>query len=150
VSYGRLHSPEQLEPDVNVDRTTASAMVAGGDEDRRWAATLAWGQNRKRPGGPRIAYLLEGAKQVGAKHTLFARAEYAAKDELFQEADPRHGTVYGVGVIEGGYRYDVWSAGHLRAGLGVLGTISFVPSSIQDVYGENPASWMLFTRIALR
>ena len=26
VSYGRLHSPEQLEPDVNQDRITASAM----------------------------------------------------------------------------------------------------------------------------
>jgi hypothetical protein len=150
VSYGRLHSPEQLEPEVNVDRTTASAMAAGGDEDRRWAATLAWGQNRNRPGPILDAFLLEGAAVVHTKHTFFARGEYAEKNELFDPADPRSGSVYEVGAIEGGYRYDVWSAGHLRVGLGALGTISFVPSSIQDVYGENPASWMLFTRIALR
>ena len=29
VSYGRLQSPEQLEPDVDQERTTASAMVDG-------------------------------------------------------------------------------------------------------------------------
>ena len=125
-------------------------MVAGGDEDRRWAATLAWGQNRNRPGPILDAFLLEGAAELHTKHTIFARGEYAEKNELFDPADPRGASVHEVGVIEGGYRYDVWSAGHLRAGLGVLGTISIVPSSIQDVYGENPASWMLFTRIALR
>jgi hypothetical protein len=53
-------------------------------------------------------------------------------------------------VLEAGYRYDFWRAGPVRTGLGVLGTISFVPSSIRDVYGDSPASWMLFTRIALR
>ena len=36
ASYGRIHSPEQLEPDVNQDRVTASAMYDGtwGDTGR--------------------------------------------------------------------------------------------------------------------
>lgn len=149
ASYGRLHSPEQLEPDVNVDRTTASAMVAGGEGERHWAATLAWGRNRNRPGPILDGVLLEGAASRG-KNTVFARGEYAEKNELFDHDDPRHGSVYEAGVIEAGYRYDFWRAGPVRTGLGVLGTISVVPSSIQDVYGDNPVSWMLFTRIALR
>ena len=132
-----------------MDRVTASAMVAGGEGDRRWAATLAWGRNRNRPGAILDAVLLEGAASR-AKHTVFARGEYAEKNELFDHGDPRHGSVYDVGVVEGGYRYDFWGAGSLKAGLGLLGTISFVPSSIQDAYGDTPASWMLFTRIALR
>ena len=149
VSYGRLHSPEQLEPGVNVDRITASAMVAGGAEEHRWAATAAWGRNENRPGPILDALTAEGAAQLGAKHTVFARAEYAQKNELFQESDPRHGSIYDVGEILGGYRFDAWRAGHATAGLGILGSLSFTPSSIQDAYGDRPAAWMLFTRIAL-
>src|SRR5438093_449457 len=50
VSYGRLNSPEQLEPEVDVDRTTASAMYAGEWTGGRWETTVAWGRNRNRPG----------------------------------------------------------------------------------------------------
>ena len=150
VSYGRLHSPEQLEPEVDVDRTTASAMVAGGDEGRRREAMLAWGQNRNRPGAHLDAFTLEGAAELKPRHMVFARGEMVEKDELFAEGEPRHGNVYDVGVVEGGYRFEVWQSTHVTAGLGGLGTISFVPSSIQDAYGDRPASWMLFTHIALR
>jgi hypothetical protein len=149
-SYGRLHSPEALEPDVDVDRTTASAMVAGGGEGKRREAMLAWGQNRNRPGAILDAFTLEAAAEVRPRHTVFARGEMAEKDELFAEGEPRHGNVYDVGVVEGGYRFDVWQSTHVTAGVGGLGTISFVPSSIQDAYGDHPASWMLFTHIALR
>jgi hypothetical protein len=43
TSYGRIHSPEQREPDVNQDRTTASAIHDGTFGDTgRWEGTLAW------------------------------------------------------------------------------------------------------------
>ena len=152
ASYGRLHSPEQLEPEVDVDRVTASAIVASGDENHRWEATLAWGQNRNRPGHTLNALLAEGAQKLGARSTLFGRWEQAEKDELFAEGDPRHGTVYRVSSITTGYRYDVWTVGRATMGIGGLASLTSVPDSIEDDYGALGIlpSWMLFTRIALR
>ena len=150
VSHGHLKSPEQLEPDVNVDRTTASAMYAGEWTGGRWETTVAWGRNRSRPGPILDAFTGEAALQLQEKHTLFVRAERVEKNELFPEGDPRGGATFDVGEVSLGYRFDFWKRGHLATGLGVLGTLSLVPVEIQDVYGNNPASGMLFVHAALR
>ena len=150
VSHGRLKSPEQLEPAVNVDRTTASAMIAGKWPDGRWGAMVAWGRNRNRPGRILNAVTGEGAVEIRQRHTLFARAERVEKDELFPEGDPREGDAFDVGELSGGYRFDFLRTRHVTAGLGFLGTVSFVPRKIRDAYGDNPTSGMVFTHITLR
>jgi hypothetical protein len=150
ASYGRLHSPEQLEPGVDVDRVTASAIHATDWTGGHWETTLAWGENRSRP-GPRLdAVALESAVQLREKHTLFARAERVEKNELFPEGDPRDGRAFNVGEMSAGYRYDFWRSGHVALGVGALGSISIVPRSIQDAYGDNPTSGMLFAHAELR
>jgi hypothetical protein len=148
VSHGRLNSPEQLEPEVDVDRTTASAMVAGSDG--RWGATVAWGRNRNRPGPTLDAFTGEAAIQLREKHTLFARAERVEKNELFPEGDPRDGVTFAVGELSAGYRFDFWKSGHVTTGLGVLGTLSLVPQDIRDAYGDSPTSGMVFAHVELR
>jgi len=150
VSYGRLNSPEQLEPEVDVDRTTASAMYAGEWTGGRWETTVAWGRNRNRPGPTLDAVTGEAAVQLQEKHTLFARAERVEKNELFPEGDPRDGDTFDVGELTVGYRYDFWRRRHAAVGLGVLGTLSLVPDAVQDVYGDNPTSGMLFAHVELR
>ena len=150
ASYGRLHSPEQLEPDMAVDRTTASAIYASDWSGGHWETTLAWGHNRSRP-GPRLdAVALESAVQLRDKHTLFARAERVEKNELFPEADPRDGRAFNVGEISAGYRYDFWRSAHAALGIGAEGSVSIVPRTIQDAYGEDPASGMVFAHGELR
>ena len=150
VSYGRLVSPEQLEPEVNVDRTTASAMYAGKWSGGRWETTVAWGRNRGRPGPILDAFTSEAAVQLQERHTLFARAERVEKNELFPEGDSRSGAAFDVGELSLGYRFDFWRSQHLATGLGVLGTLSLVPQEIQDVYGNNPTSGMAFAHVELR
>ena len=108
ASYGRLNSPEQLEPDVDVDRTTASAIYATGWSAGHWETTLAWGRNRSRPGPTLDAIALESAVQVRETHTLFARAERGREERAVSggprdpEADPRDGRVFDVGPGERG------------------------------------------------
>ena len=150
VSYGRIHSPEQLEPDVNQDRVTASAMVDGtwGDTGR-WEGTFAWGQNRNRPGHTLNAFTAEGAFESGGRHTVFARAEGVEKDELFREPDPRSGEVFRVGELTGGYRYDVPRGEHTVVGVGAAGTWSFVPNELRAEYGDTPASVLIFLHVGL-
>jgi hypothetical protein len=150
ASYGRLHSPEQLEPDVNVDRITASAIHAADWGTGHWETTLAWGQNQNHPGPTLDAVTLESAVQLHEKHTLMARAERVEKNELFPEGDPREGRAFNVGELSAGYRYDFLRRGHFAAGLGVLGMVSLVPDEIRDAYGKNPTSGLIFGYLEIR
>jgi len=151
ASYGRIHSPEQLEPDVDQDRVTASAMVDGAwGEAGRWAGTLAWGQNRDQPGHTLNAYLAEAALQTNDRHTLFARYEWVEKDELIIGPDPRGGQVYDVGELTAGYRHDFIRHEHVAVGAGASLTLSQVPSDLHADYGETPVSVLVFMHVALR
>ncbi len=150
VSYGRLHSPEQLEPEVNLDRTTASAIYAADWRTGHWETTLAWGQNHNRPGPTLDAVALESAVQLRQRHTFMARAERVKKDELFAVGEPWEKRAFNVGELSAGYRFDFWRRGHLSAGLGALGTVSLVPRQIQGVYGSNPTSALIFGHLELR
>jgi hypothetical protein len=151
VSYGRIHSPEQLEPDVDQDRTTASAIYDGTFGDTgRWEGTVAWGHTRNRPGHDLDAFTAEAAASFGERHTVFARAERVEKDELFLEPDPRAGQVFDVGELTAGYRNDFWHPARITAGVGVAGTLSFVPGDLHSAYGDLPASVLLFLHAAIR
>ena len=150
ASYGRLNSPEQLEPDVDIDRTTASAIYATRWPKAHWETTLAWGRNQSRPGPTLDAIALESAVQLRQKHTLFARVERVEKDELFPEGDPRDGQVFDVGEVTAGYRFDFWRRDHVALGIGALGSVSIVPRAIENVYDDNPISGMLFAHAELR
>jgi hypothetical protein len=150
MSYGVLESPEELEPDIDVDRTTISAIHACDWGTGHWESTLAWGRNQNRPGPTLDAFTAESAVRFRERHTLFARAERVEKNELFGSGDPRDGEIFTVGQLSAGYRYDFWSRGHVATGIGVLGTASLVPRSIRDAYGDSPMSGMLFVRGVIR
>lgn len=150
VSHGRLKSPEQLEPEVDQDRTTASAMVDGRWSGGHWEGLLAWGRNRNRPGRTLDAFAAEAAAGIGDAHTVFARAERVEKDELFTEPDPLATEAFDVGEATVGYRCDFLRAPHARAGVGVAGTVAFVPRALRGVYGDRPGSVMVFAHGELR
>lgn len=148
VSYGFIKSPEQLEPTVNQHRTTASASYNMPYENGNWQTTLAWGRNDNRPGKTLDAFLLESAASW-YNSTVFARAENAQKDELFQAPDPLAGQPFRVSTLSVGYVYDIPLAEHLKLGLGAMGSVYDLPNAIQPAYGSSPTSYMLFTRLKI-
>ena len=149
VSYGYLKSPEQLEPNVDQRRTTASATYNRPLARGNWQTTLAWGQDQDQPGTALNAYLLESTVHWD-RHTLFARAENVEKNDLFGAGSPLQGRVFDVSKLSIGYIYDVPVAKHLNLGLGALGSVYGLPSAIAPFYGSQPASYMTFARLALR
>jgi hypothetical protein len=151
ASYGRLHRPEQLEPDLDQDRLTASTMAGGPwREGGRWQGMLAWGRNRNRPGATLDAFIAEAAFETSGGHTVFARAERVEKDELFAEPDPRAHQVFDVGELTLGYRRDVLERGRVTFGIGAAGTLVQVPGELRRVYGNSPAAGLLFLHAALQ
>jgi hypothetical protein len=149
TSYGSIHSPEQLTPNVNQRRLTASATYNKRLARGNWQTTFAWGRNHDQPGNTLDGFLLESAVNLG-RQTLFARAENVQKDELFQPPSPLAGQVFGVSEATLGYVYDIPISRRLALGLGVQGTLNIVPSAIRFAYGDDPTGYMPFVRLKIR
>lgn len=149
ISYGYLKSPEQIEPQVNTHRTTASISYNKAWEMSNWQMTAAWGLNCNQPGHALNGALLESAIELRNRHVLFGRAEYVAKDELVIPPNPDAHKIYNVGKIDLGYIFQFPVFPYTLWGLGILGSASFVPNSIKPVYGGTPLSYMAFLRIDL-
>ena len=147
VSYGFIKSPEQLEPDINQHRLTASATYNLPLANGNWQTTFAWGRNIEQPGPTLDGLLLESAV-TWQRHTVFARAENVEKNELFQPPSPLAGDIFRVSELSLGYVYDLPVFEHVAAGIGIAGTIDILPSAIAPAYGSNnPASFMAFVRL---
>jgi hypothetical protein len=150
VSRGRLKSPEQLDPDVDQSRVTASIMYDGAmGATGRWEATLAWGENHDDPGHTLDAFTAE-ITETNERATAFFRAERVEKDELFVPPAPQAGQVFAVGEMTLGYRWDFARRDHAALGIGAAGTLSRVPSELHDAYGRSPISGLVFVRASLR
>jgi len=150
ISSGFLKSPEALEANVNTIRTTASLSYNQAWDASNWQMTAAWGLNQNRPGHNLNGYLLESAIELKSKHVFFGRAEYAAKAELFLFPNPNAGRIFNVGKLDLGYIFEFPLIPYTLWGLGLVGSASFVPSSIKSAYRGTPLSYMAFLRIELK
>ena len=149
VSYGFIKGPEQLAPDVDQHRLTASATYNRPLQGGNWQTTFAWGRNDDRPGATLDGFLLESALNLG-RHTVFGRAETVRKDELFAVPSPLAGQVFKVSELTLGHVYDLPVARHAALGFGLQGTLDVVPGAIKFAYGDDPAGVMPFVRLKIR
>ena len=147
VSYGDLKSPEQLEPDTRVKRTTASIIVPaqarsgrmGNDARLRQEPQVGPGRRTRRAGlaarvdvrASRRAYLLRPAEQV-------------ENSELFAHGDPLHGQAFRIRKFSVGYIHDFARTGPVKWGVGGLIGLLDAPSQLDPSYGSNPRSYMVF------
>lgn len=147
VSYGDLKSPEQLEPDTDIRRSTASASYHASVPMGEWQTTLAWGRNEKRePGETKKldAWLLESTLAIAQRHTVFARLEQVNNDELFSGESPLAGQAFRVRKATLGYIYDFAKVGPATLGVGGLVGVPRVPAALDSAYGGSPRSYMVF------
>ncbi len=149
VSYGWLNSPEQLHPDVDTERFTASVSYHKRWGANHWQTTAAWGRNDNEPGKTLDGFLLESMVNFHETHTVFGRAERAEKDELFEEGQPLEGKKFTVHKLSLGYIYDFPAWHKIRFGLGAMGSVHLLPQSLERTYGDTPLSGLLFVRAKL-
>lgn len=150
VSRGHVVSPEALEPEVNVNRTTASVMVNRPWGANNWQTTLAWGRNAASTGTTTDSILLESAVTFSKTHTVFGRVERSDKNELFDQASPLAGETFQVGKLSLGYIYDFPAMGHFKMGIGGVVSKYSLPGNIEPFYGSDPTSYILFARVKLQ
>lgn len=143
VSWAQLTSPEQLDPESDEKRWSASALYARDlENDARVSATFAYGS--KTPDGheARDAALVEAAYSK-ERWTGFTRAEWTQQDEL--AAGHR---LYDVGKVSIGGLYDVPVNDHVSVGIGGLVSAYSIPDGLEAAY-DSPTSGMAFLRLRL-
>jgi hypothetical protein len=148
ASSGHLVSPEQLQPDVNERRTTASASY-NAPLGKCWQTTLAWGRNSPSAGRASAGWLLESAAQPVAGQTVFGRIERVAKDELFLPGAALYDDSVTINKLSLGYIHDVMRLQSIKLGVGGLFSAYRFPGALEGVYGAHPTSFMLFVRARL-
>ena len=150
ISAAHLKSPEALTPDVNINRTTASVMYDyTADSYSHWQTMLAWGKNSYHPGSALHGYLLESTFHVNKKNTVFGRLERLQVNDLFEEGNPFHESIFKVNKLSIGYLYEICYFDSAKFGIGGLISAYKYPVDLKPFYGNRPLSYMLFARVRL-
>ncbi len=150
ASYADVTAPEQLEPDEDETKLSASAIHTRRiGRDGWWSTTLAWGRKQHEHDDPKDAWLLETAINPNDHWTIFARAERTETDELLDAPDDDHGPVFTVGKASIGAVRD-WRIGrNARFGLGALYAVNRLPDGLEPTYGGDPDGAMVFVRLKI-
>ncbi|NML67155.1 hypothetical protein HHL22_18275 [Hymenobacter sp. RP-2-7] len=166
VSHAYIKSPEDLHPDENVRRTTASVLHSRSWGERHFiASALVWGMNQGH--GPRAehAVLAETNLTLG-RPTFYGRYEFVQKDSeelnFIAYGEPNAADrIYNVNALTLGASYRLASLGGARGPeLSVGGQLTgyFIPQTLQDAhagdsyayqpgYGQLPLSASVYLRL---
>lgn len=149
MSGGYLDSPEELEPDTSVVRTTASATYGKRMARGYWSSTLAWGRNTPSEGPTTDNVLAETMIDLGRVGVTFARAEYAmrAGHDLALDVAMEDET-FGVGMLSLGHTHPVLREAGLETSLGIRGSAGLLDPDLRSQYGTRyPVGAMVFVQL---
>lgn len=148
LSYADVSAPEQLEPDEDEIKWSASAIHTRRlGETGWWSSTLAWGRKTDDHGASKDAWALESAVGLNDRWTVFARAERIETDELVPGRHGGHGDVHVASKASVGAVHDWRLSRHVRLGLGGLYAFNRVPAALEPLYGGDPNGAMVFLRL---
>lgn len=155
ASCGYLKSPEELHPNENQHRLGASVLYTRRiARDGDWASALVYGANKHTaPGQPSQGFehsiLVESNVQLDDRNSIFGRAEWtqkSAEELVVPAADP--GARFNVSALVLGYVREVAEYGGASLGLGVRGSLDFLPEGPKAAYGtRTPAGIALYARL---
>src|SRR5207248_9868680 len=103
-----------------------------------WSSGMIYGANDQIGPGPLASsVVLESTVDLDGTNSFFGRVEYVRKsaEELVIPSVPPT-TQYDVGALALGYLRTVGTGAGLAAGVGVRGSLNFVPLSLDGAYGS--------------
>jgi hypothetical protein len=149
VSHGYIKSPEAPEPQINIHRTTASAIYnLPLGPDRNLSNTFVWGQNNASGEGKTQSFLIESNYQRG-RDTVYLRWERVEKSghELVLDP-PDESRIFPIGGYTIGYVRDLSHGNGVDIGLGTQFTFNNRPDRLDRYYGDDLGyAFQFFLRI---
>lgn len=146
ISRGHIHSPEALNPAVDIDRTTASIESVYRVSSNIVSTTLAWGKNKPMGGKVSNAFLLESTWVTQNQNSVLGRFESVDKDELFQSGNVNFGNSFKINKYSLGYIQRIVTEKNYSLGVGAVASTFFIPTSLTSYYGQHPSSLTLFVQ----
>jgi hypothetical protein len=147
ISQGFIKSPEALEPEENITRTTASVMHASVlGEKKHMATSIIWGMNRKTGNSSDQSVLIESNLQAN-KTALYGRYEVinkSAEELLLTEFEEQS---FWISAITLGTNYNLATVLNTNLKAGVQGTINFPDKALESYYGKNPVALEVYLRL---
>lgn len=144
ASWAEQISPEQLSPDGDAQKWSASALYTGEIAGvGKTSFTGAFARKDGHHGDTLDAWLGEASLKPNDRWTVFARAEAIQSDEL----GPHHGHVEDVSKLSVGVVRDFKLAPHVTFGVGALLTQNWVSDALSPSYGGDPTGGMGFIRL---
>jgi hypothetical protein len=150
--YAYLRSPEGLHPDESLHRLGAAALTIRTFGVRGvWAGAVILGANRPIGNGRSSGSVtLEGNLDLDGTNAVFGRVEFVQKSaqELVIPSVPS-GTSYDIGAVVLGYHRGVLTRLGTRLGVGVRGSVNFVPAALKSTYGSRtPIGFLLYVSVS--
>ncbi|MFN4315322.1 MAG: hypothetical protein ACK4E0_13560 [Chitinophagaceae bacterium] len=147
-SQAFIKSPESLEPEENITRTTASVLhsIILGEKTHLTSAVI-WGMNQKWEHHPEHSALLESNLQMN-RTALYGRYEFIQKSghELntgINDSDK----LFPVNALTLGTSYNFLHAFNTNFRIGVQGSAFFTPSELRGLYGRLPLSAEIYIHV---
>lgn len=150
VSRAFLKSPEAVEPDEDVDRTTASiihSLPLSGD-NRFLTSAFIWGYNDSGQDHKENSYTLESNLQLD-RFAVYGRYENIEKSasELLLDQFEEH-ELFGINALTLGLNYTIVRRLNTNLAIGAQGTLYSADSRLDPVYGNSPKSLEVYIRIS--
>jgi hypothetical protein len=147
ISHGLLKSPEALEPDEDIRRTTASAAYALPLTNGSLNAIVLWGMNKKADDAGENAFLAEAALQH-RKFAIHFRYEFVEKSTHELNLESQFGDeIFAVNAFTLGVNYDVWNIGKLNLQAGSQISYYSASDKLDGLYGSNPMAFEIYLRL---
>lgn len=153
-SFAHLTSPEQLHPDEDIQRMTASVMYNRPLANGSWANTLLWGRNHSLSNGENFnGYLAESTLHFANRNSVWTRIENVDRTtELLLNRHPEppgfdEKFLARVQAYTFGYDREFRLVPYLKTALGGQVTLYSKPAFLTPLYGSHPAGVILILRI---
>ena len=147
-SQGFINSPEALEPDEDVTRTTASVLYAKKiGNDKHFSGAAIWGLNDKGADHKENSFLLEGNYQC-SKNAFYGRYEYIQKSKEELNLDNGYPeTNFNIHALTAGYNRQLVNFSNIDLVGGTQFTLYGVDKGLQTLYGKTPVGFELYLQL---
>ncbi len=148
-SQGFIKSPESVEPDVDITRTSASALYSKHFPGLKahFDGALVWGLNSPDEGDGENSFLAEGNLQF-SKSALYSRYEFVQKSAHELDLEDGFGdTRFNIHAISAGYNRVIIPGKSLDLSAGTKFTLNVSDKKLQDIYGRTPLGFQLYLQL---
>jgi hypothetical protein len=150
VSRAFINSPEELKPDEDIDRTTASVthVLPMTGENHFLTSTFVWGYNDSGPDHKENSFTLESNLQLDrfALYGKYENIEKSAEELALDQFEERQ--TFNINAITLGVNYTILRQLKTNFAIGAQGSIYMADASLDPIYGNSPMSAEIYMRIS--